>query len=139
MGVVGAGGVHVLDLSGAEGGDRRVLGVRWHWLRSGDGFDPQTREVVRRDGRERTPLARQRPDLTAGDIWSVRDAASGRMTELGLALVRSRESRATGVTLERGPRFEVVLRADDLTRAWQSQHNEFRRAFSDVLVTIRPR
>lgn len=134
MSVLGDGGVHVLDLSQATFVPRQIRGVRWSWLRSGDGYNPQTHRVVQRDARE--AVTRAHPDLSVGDIWSVRAAAAGRMTKLGVDLVRSRKSSARGVTFQKSPRFEVLLIDDDVTRAWQSRKGDPRRAFTDVRLRI---
>lgn len=134
--VVGEGGVHVFNLTQATFTPQRIRGVRWSWLRGGDGFNLKAGTVIKRVSRESVPRPRQTPDLSVNDVWSVRSSAAGRMTQLGVDLVRSGKATARGVTLQPTPRFEVLLTDDGHGRIWQSKHGDKRRAFANLLLSI---
>jgi cyanophycinase len=128
MSVIGLGGVSVLDLSaarpGSAGGYASVTGVRWTYLRPGDGYDPVAGRAL--PGRGTRPLAGHEsgtgPVPPAADIWSSPDEPTGhprRMIELGQQLLDTKHAvTAYGVTYETGPRFRVDLVRDRRTDGW---------------------
>lgn len=110
--VIGENGVSILDVRGR--------GASWTYLAAGDRIDLRTWEV--RPGRAAHRITGSGPaPAPIEDAWdsaAADDPGSYSLVDLAVALVRSSGVRATGTTLETGPRYRTTLVRTEVTRAW---------------------
>lgn len=117
--VIGANGVSVLDLYGADIVGTRAEGIRWHYLVSGDRIDFATLAVTA-GATERSGLGTGSGPSLKRDIWDSPSGTGGTssMVNQAKALVKSSASVAQGTTWERNPRYRTYLDRVSATRWW---------------------
>ncbi|GAA1764796.1 cyanophycinase [Agromyces humatus] len=120
-GVIGEGGASIIDVDRRDVRGQTAQDVRWTRLVAGDAYDFGRGRALPGTERTNTVGTGAAPSEVA-DIWDSIDGAgnSGTLTELGLALVTSSGSVASGVTFEGGPTFRTTLTRDRHTSWWPS-------------------
>ncbi|MCK8608059.1 cyanophycinase [Agromyces sp. C10] len=119
--VIGANGVSVLDLYGADIVGTRAEGVRWHYLVNGDRIDFGTLAVTA-GATKRTGAGTGSGPAVKRDIWDSPSGSGGTssMVIQAKALVKSSASVAQGTTWERRPTYRTYLDRVSGTRWWST-------------------